>query len=153
MSRFFSSKYSNLVPYTPGELMVVAYDAQGNPADTAYVRTAGKPHHIELTTCCEALAADGKDLAYVTASVVDKDGNLCPLESRMLTFEATGAGSFKAAANGDPTCLLPFHEPRMTTFSGKLTVIVQSSENAGNLTLTVRAKGLKPASMAIPVTK
>ena len=141
------------VPYTPGELMVVAYDAQGNPADTAYVRTAGKPHHIELTTCCEALAADGKDLAYVTASVVDKDGNLCPLESRMLTFEATGAGSFKAAANGDPTCLLPFHEPRMTTFSGKLTVIVQSSENAGNLTLTVRAKGLKPASMAIPVTK
>ena len=141
----------NSVPYSPGELKVVAYDSDGNPADTTCVRTAGKPHHIELTTCRTDLAADGKDLAYVTASVVDKDGNLCPVESRMLTFEVSGAGSFRASANGDPTCLLPFHEPRMNTFSGKLTVIVQSSESDGNVTLTVRSKGLKPASISIPV--
>ncbi|MGM9736242.1 MAG: glycoside hydrolase family 2 TIM barrel-domain containing protein [Candidatus Cryptobacteroides sp.] len=141
------------VPYSPGELMAVAYDSEGNPADTAYVRTAGNPHHIELSASRTALAADGKDLAYITASVVDKDGNLCPVESRMLTFETSGAGSFKATANGDPTCLLPFHEPRMNTFSGKLTVIVQSSESVGNVVLTVRSKGLGPAVLTIPVTK
>ena len=141
------------VPYTPGELKVVAYDVDGNAVDTAYVRTAGKPHHIVLSTDCESLKADGKDLAYVTASVVDKDGNLCPMESRMLSFSVSGAGCFKAAANGDPTCLLPFHKPEMTTFSGKLTVILQSGETLSDsaLTLTVKGKGLKPASIAIPV--
>lgn len=66
------------VKYAAGELKVVAFDDKGNAVDEAVVRTAGKPHHIELRTDCSSLAADGKDLAYVTASVVDKDGNLCP---------------------------------------------------------------------------
>ena len=39
------------------------------------VRTAGKPHHIELVSNRNELTADGKDLAYVTVKVVDKDGN------------------------------------------------------------------------------
>lgn len=139
------------VPYAAGELKVVAYDAEGKVADSAVVRTAGKPHHIVLCTDCEGLIPDGKDIAYVTASVVDKDGNLCPLANDMMTFSVTGAGSFRAAANGDPTCLLPFHEPRMNAFSGKLSILLQSSETSGNINLTVKAKGLRPATITVPV--
>ena len=139
------------VPYAAGELKVVAYDAEGKVADSTAVRTAGKPHHIMLCTDCEGLVPDGKDIAYVTASVVDKDGNLCPLATDMMTFSVTGAGSFRAAANGDPTCLLPFHEPRMNAFSGKLSILLQSGETSGNITLTVKAKGLRPATISIPV--
>ena len=140
------------VKYAAGELKVVAFDEKGNAVDEAVVRTAGKPHHIELCTDCSSLAADGKDLAYVTASVVDKDGNLCPLADNLMTFSVSGAGKFRAAANGDPTCLMPFHEPRMTAFSGRLTVIVQSLEGlSGEAVLTVRAKGLQSASISFPV--
>ena len=139
------------VPYAAGELKVVAYDAEGKVADSAVVRTAGKPHHIVLCTDCEGLIPDGKDIAYVTASVVDKDGNLCPLANDMMTFSVTGAGSFRAAANGDPTCLLPFHEPRMNAFSGKLSILLQSGETSGNINLTVKAKGLRPATITVPV--
>ena len=139
------------VPYAAGELKVVAYDAEGKVADSAVVRTAGKPHHIVLCTDCEGLIPDGKDIAYVTASVVDKDGNLCPLANDMMTFSVTGAGSFRAAANGDPTCLLPFHEPRMNAFSGKLSILLQSGETSGNIILTVKAKGLRPATITVPV--
>ena len=64
--------------YQPGEVKVVAYDEQGNPAAEKTIRTAGKPHHIELVTDRTSLQADGKDLAYVTLRIVDKDGNLCP---------------------------------------------------------------------------
>ena len=140
------------VKYAAGELKVVAFDDKGNAVDEAVVRTAGKPHHIELCTDCSSLAADGKDLAYVTASVVDKDGNLCPLADNMMTFSVSGAGKFRATANGDPTCLMPFHEPRMTAFSGRLTVIVQSLEGLpGEAVLTVRSKGLQSASICVPV--
>ena len=104
-----------------------------------------------LCTDCEGLVPDGKDIAYVTASVVDKDGNLCPLATDMMTFSVTGAGSFRAAANGDPTCLLPFHEPRMNAFSGKLSILLQSGETSGNITLTVKAKGLRSATITVPV--
>lgn len=50
--------------YQPGEVRVVAYDEQGNPVAEKTVRTAGKPHHIELVTDRSSLLADGKDLAY-----------------------------------------------------------------------------------------
>ena len=61
------------VPYEPGELKVVAYDASGKQAEEKIVRTAGKPHHLELVADRTRLAADGKDLAYITVRVVDKD--------------------------------------------------------------------------------
>ena len=139
------------VRYVPGEIRVVAYDGDGYPKMEKIVKTAGKPHHIELSTYRASLDADGKDLAYVTVKVVDKDGNLCPLDGRLMTFSVDGAGVYRASANGDPTCLDIFHEPQMHAFGGMLTVIVQAGETPGNVTLTVNAKGLKPASLTLPV--
>ena len=139
------------VTYVPGEIRVVAYDANGYPKMEKIVKTAGKPHHMELSTYRTSLAADGKDLAYVTVKVVDKDGNLCPLDGRLMTFSVEGAGSYCASANGDPTCLDIFHEPRMHAFNGMLTVIVQAGDAPGNVTLKVKAKGLEPGSMTLPV--
>ena len=139
------------VKYVPGEIRVVAYDANGYPKMEKTVKTAGKPHHIELSTYRTSLSADGKDLAYVTAKVVDMDGNLCPLDGRLMTFSVYGAGKYRASANGDPTCLDIFHEPQMHAFNGLLTVIVQAGETAGNVTLTVNAKGLKGATLSLPV--
>ena len=76
--------------YQPGEVRVVAYDEQGNPVAEKTVRTAGKPHHIELVTDRSSLQADGKDLAYVTLRIVDKDGNLCPNDGRLVSFKVKG---------------------------------------------------------------
>ena len=75
------------VRYEPGELKVVAYDANGNKAEEKVVRTAGKPHHLQLVIDRSQLSADGKDLAYITVSVVDKDGNLCPNDVREVNFK------------------------------------------------------------------
>ena len=58
-------------------------------------------------------------------------------------FDVSGAGEFRAVANGDPTCLELFHEPEMSAFGGMLTVIVQSKEKAGRITLKASADGLR----------
>ena len=135
--------------YEPGEVKVVAYDESGNPVDQVQVRTAGEPCSLVLEPSRTVLNADGKDLSYVTVSVVDQDGNFCPLDGRLVHFQVEGAGRFMAAANGDPCCLDPFQEPRMHLFNGKLTVIVSSSETPGDMVLTVSADGLHPASASI----
>lgn len=141
------------VPYEPGEVKVVAYDAQGKAVAEKKLHTAGKPHHIELQTDYTSLKADGKDLAYVTVKVVDKEGNLCPTDGRLMNFRVKGAGAYRASANGDPTCLDLFHLPKMHAFNGMLTVIVQAGETAGNLELQVSAKGLKSGKLLLPVLK
>ena len=142
----------NDVVYQPGEVKVVAYDAQGRAVAEKAVRTAGAPDHLELKADRMNLQADGKDLAYVEVSVVDKDGNLCPDDGRLVRFSTSGnGGSYRASANGDPTCLDLFHLPQMHLFRGKLTAIVQTSETAGNVTLSASADGVRGGSLTLSV--
>ena len=137
------------VPYEPGEVKVVAYDASGKIAEEKVVRTAGKPHHLEVVADRLQLTADGKDLAYITVRVVDKDGNLCPSDSRLVNFTVKGAGHYRAAANGDATSLDLFHLPKMPAFSGQLTAIVQTAEQPGEIVFEAKAKGVKSGKVVL----
>nr|WP_297168428.1 glycoside hydrolase family 2 TIM barrel-domain containing protein [uncultured Dysgonomonas sp.] len=137
--------------YEPGEVKVVAYDALEKAVEEKTIHTAGKPHHIELIPDRTQLSADGKDLAYINVRVVDKDGNLCPNDQRLIKFSVTGDGKYRASANGDPTSLDLFHLPQMPLFNGQLTSIVQAGEEAGELVFEAQAKGLKSAKITIKV--
>ena len=141
----------NDVVYEPGELKVVAYDSTGKIADEQVVRTAGKPHHLEIVADRKNLAADGQDLAYLTVRVVDKDGNLCPADGRLIRFSVSGDGEYRAAANGDPTCLDLFHLPQMHAFNGQLTAIVQAGEKEGVLVFEAKADGLKEGKISLEI--
>ena len=141
----------NEVVYQPGELRVVAYDKNGSVAEERTVRTAGKPHHLEVVADRMELTADGKDLAYLTVRVVDKEGNLCPDDTRLVRFSVKGAGRYRAAANGDATSLDLFHLPQMPLFSGQLTAIVQSGEKPGTVQFVAKAPGVKPCTLTIQV--
>lgn len=141
------------VKYTPGTLKVVAYDDDGRPVAEEKVVTAGKPYKIVLEADRKTIDADGKDLAFVTVSVVDKNGNPCPTVSQSLNFKVTGRGAFKAACNGDATSLEPFGLATMKLFSGKLVVLVQSVSQPGNIVLTVNGSSLKSEKINIKSEK
>ena len=141
------------VIYQPGSLKVVAFDSDGNPVAEKNMYTAGSPYKIVLKSDKQGLNADGKDLAYVTVSVVDKNGIPCPTATNQLMFEVSGAGKFRAVCNGDATSLELFHVPTMRMFSGKLVVTVQATDETGKALLTVRGKGLKPANIMIEIRK
>lgn len=135
------------VKYKPGTLRVVAYDKDGKPQAEKEVRTAGKPYQLVLEPDVKTIKANGEDLAFITVSVVDKDGNPCPTATNQLDFKVKGKGTYKAACNGDATSLELFHLPTMKLFSGKLVVLVQSTTEAGTMELTVKGKGLKTAKL------
>lgn len=141
------------VPYEAGEMKVVAYDNAGNPVEEKVIRTAGTPHHLELIADRTQLMADGKDLAYITVRVVDKDGNLCPSDSRLVTFSVKGVGHYRASANGDATNLDLFHLPKMPVFSGQLTAIVQAGEQSGEIVFEAKANGIKSVKVLLHTSK
>lgn len=135
--------------YQPGTVKVVAYDNQGNPVAEKEVRTAGKPHHIELTADRSDLVADGRDMSFITVKVVDKNGNLCPDATNRISFKATGAGTYHAAANGDPSSLESFQAPAMSAFHGQLTAVVKTTEKPGEIRFTASAPGLKSCTIRL----
>lgn len=128
------------VKYEKGEIKVVVYDEQGNKAGEKTVKTAGKPAKLQLTADRSTIAADGCDLAFITVSLTDKNGTLCPDADHSLEFTVTGAASFNSVCNGDATSLEVFTEPTMRLFHGQLVVVVQASTAPGKATLTVRDK-------------
>ena len=146
----------NNVKYEPGEIRVVTYNQYGDKVGEDVKRTAGEPAQMKFSVetpehepiacmvegCTDEhnvlLNADGNDLAFITVSLLDKDGNECPLADDELTFEVKGAGTFKAACNGDATSLDSFTQPHMRLFSGKLVIVVQSKVQKGDIILTVK---------------
>ena len=124
-------------------------DENGKAVDEVEIHTAGKPHHIVLTADRDQLQADGKDLSFINVKIVDKDGNFCPNETRQIKLKVKGAGTFRAAANGNSASLESFQEPQMKLFSGQLTAIVQSAEEAGTITFEASAPGVKSAKLIL----
>jgi beta-galactosidase len=163
----------NEVKYEPGEIKVVVYDANGLKVGEKSVRTAGKPHHIELcanrgtgekersyadmyNSCNPSqfslggyLKADGEDMSFVAVRVVDKDGNLCPKASHQLVMKVEGQGKFKGVCNGDQTSLEVFTNPTMKLFNGELVVGVQTTKQPGDIVLKVSGKGVGSALITL----
>ena len=108
------------VPFEKGKIEVVAYDAEGKIADRKILRTAGKPHHLEVIWANEN--ENPEELCYYTVRVVDKKGNLCPNANNLITYKGAG---FVAAANGDAACLDSFVQPQMHAFAGQCTFIIR----------------------------
>ena len=126
------------VEYQPGELKVVVFDNDGKAAGEQIVKTAGKPTALKLETDRYSLNADGDDLAFITVSMIDENGTLCPTSNDDIEVSVEGEGSFQAICNGDATSLESFVEPKMKLFSGQLVVVVKASETPGNIVLRVR---------------
>jgi len=139
----------NDVKYEAGSLKVVAYDDDGKAALEKTIVTAGDPYKIVLEPDRSELISDGKDIAFVTVSVVDENGIPCPTATNQLNFGVSGKGTFRAACNGDATSLEMFHLPTMKLFSGKLVVLVQSGTESGEIELSVSGIGLKKAKLTL----
>ena len=135
--------------YEPGEVRVVAYDNAGKLVAEKKIRTASKPYRIVLEPDRTNLSADGKDLAFVTVSVVDKDGNPCPTAENEIAFTVSGSGYYRAGANGNPASLESFQNPVMKLFSGKMTAIISTTEMAGTIKVVAKSKGLKSATIQL----
>lgn len=116
------------VKYEPGELTVVAYDESGNRVGEETVRTALEAKALKLDMDRAELRKGVDDLAYVTVSLVDKNGTELPQADDRIDVEVSGAGSFKAICNGDATSLESFVEPTMKLFNGKLVVTVKAGD-------------------------
>jgi beta-galactosidase len=137
------------VKYEPGTVKVVAFDKDGKAVAKEEIHTAGQPYQIKLEADRTNLEANSEDLSFITVSVVDKNGNLCPTATQQLHFKVNGKGTYRAACNGDATSLEQFHLPTMKLFSGKLVTLVQSTSEAGKIEFTVTGKGLKSGKIVL----
>lgn len=125
------------VQFEPGEIKAVSRK-NGQTVCEQTIRTAGAPHHIRLT-----VDYAGRDLTFINAEVVDKDGNRCPWADDQLFFTAEGGAEVVATDNGSQTSMERFTAPERHAFFGRCMAVVR-----GKGRLKAHSYTLQPAEIA-----
>ena len=121
------------VIFDPGEVKVVARK-NGQVVGEQTIKTAGPPAKIRLSKDYQ-----GKNTTFITAEVVDKDGNLCPWADDLIYFIGEGDGRILGTDNGCQTSMERFTAPQRHAFHGKCMVVV-----TGNGSITAKSPTLEP---------
>ncbi|MBP3540616.1 MAG: DUF4982 domain-containing protein [Clostridia bacterium] len=139
------------VPYQPGQLLAVAYDAEGNEIARDVQRSFGDAVRLVISAEDSSLKADNQDMTFVSISAVDKDGN--PVHNALNRVQLTidGQGVLLGTDNGDSSDLDQYQTLSRRLFSGKLLAIVGATAEAGQVCITAAADGLEAASLTLPV--
>ena len=102
---------------------------------TDTVQTAGAPAGVVLKVDRGSIAADGLDLAYVEADIVDSKGVLVPQADNEIDFSVTGPGTLVGVDNGNAISHESYKGASRAAFSGKALAIIQSTTSAGKVTI------------------
>ena len=121
------------VTFDPGEVKAVSRK-NGQIVCEQTIRTAGAPDAIRLSVDYQ-----GKEATFVTAEVVDKDGNLCPWADDLIYFIYEGEGKVLGTDNGCQTSMENFKAPQRKAFHGRCLVVA-----TGPGSITAKSAMLKP---------
>jgi len=142
------------ITYEPGTLKVVTYGKNGQEWGNATVSTPGPAKKLELSLYKNrtGIAADGTDLVFVTAKVVDEKGGFKATATDEISFSVQGPGEVVATDNGDPTDYVAFPSKQRKAFAGLALAIVKARRGAvGQIVVTAEAKGLEGGQAVVNI--
>ncbi len=136
------------VAYEPGVLKAVSRKV-GKEVLSREIHTVGKAVKLRLTADRQTIAADGKDLSFVTIEALDKDGYVVPTANHLVHFALKGDGAIAGTDNGNPTDHVSLSKPERNMFNGKCLAVVKAGRKHGKLVLKATADGLEEATVEI----
>ena len=137
------------VIYQEGELKAVAYK-NGKEWSEKIIQTTGEKTKLQLVADRSIIDADGKDLSFITVEIADENGHIVPRTNDEIEFFIDGPGEIVATDNGNSADLVAFPSHIRNAFNGLALVIVKANkEEAGEIIVTAKSKGLKDGKLSI----
>ncbi|WP_261342323.1 glycoside hydrolase family 2 TIM barrel-domain containing protein [Bythopirellula polymerisocia] len=136
------------VLYEQGTLKAVGV-SNGSVKEEMLFTTAGKPTGIRLLPDRRTISADGQDLCFVAAEVIDDEGRLCPQSCALVEYQIGGNGSLAAIGSGDLSTLQTYSANPRSVFLGRAMVVIRSTEEQGPILLEASSPGLKSAKVEL----
>ncbi|MDR1904889.1 MAG: DUF4982 domain-containing protein [Treponema sp.] len=136
--------------YRPGKLEAVAYTAGVESGRFALVSAAPE---VELVLATDRTLLKGGigDLAYLTISLADRNGNNNPSVEKKITVTVKGAGVLQGLGSGNPKSEEDYFATECTTFYGKALAVIRPLDEPGKIEVTVQAPGCSPKSLSLTV--
>jgi beta-galactosidase len=136
------------VAYAPGTLRAVGYKL-GQVMCEEIVKTSGEPAQLKVDVDHPTLKADARDVAHFTVKVLDSNGLLVPTANPMLSFDLQGPAKIIGTDNGNLQDTSSNISKDRAAFNGMALAIIQTTKQSGKIRMTVKAEGLKEATVEI----
>ena len=138
------------VPYASGLLKAVGIDGD-KETESATLQTSCAVAKIKLTADRTEISANGQDLSFVIIELTDKDGIFQPNATNRLQFKIEGSGVIAGVDNADIKDVEQYVGNTRKAWHGRVLVVIKSTQNAGNIKLTVSFPGLPDAIQNIKI--
>jgi beta-galactosidase len=133
-----------------GVLQAMAHGGD-KEANSAELRSAEAPSQIQLQADRTTLRANGEDLSYITAELLDAHGTRNPKAENSIHFEIEGPGTIIGIGNANPVSTESYAQPHRKAWRGRCLVIVKSGTHPGVVTLNAGTEGLTGGQVSIRV--
>lgn len=145
--------------YRPGKVKAVGY-RNGHRCMVREIETTGEPYRVRVTVDRPEIQADKKDVAVVCVEILDKKNRVVPTACEPLDLKVSGPVRILGVGNGNPA----FQEKerpekadassfKLNTFNGLAQILLQSTGDTGEATLTVCSEILKEGKITLQLIR
>jgi len=92
-------------------------------------------------------------VALIQATIVDSKSRIVPTASNKITFSVNTLGKVLGVGNGDPSSHEPDKSNSRSAFNGYARVIIQSTDQAGDIEVTASSPGLQDGKVSFTSMK
>lgn len=138
-----------VVDYEAGRLEARGFDREGGSIITRRIETNSAAASVCLEADRHRMRADNADVIPVTVSVLDDLDRAVADAGHDIRFSVTGPARILGVGNGDPNSHEPDKADRRRLYQGLAQVLVQSTREAGEITLLAESDGLVSARLVL----
>ena len=136
------------VPYAPGTLRAVGYDADGREESSYEITTCLRPASLRISADRSTLAPGG--VAHITVEIVDDNGHFVPFGDNLITCTLDGPAVLLGLEGSDNSDMGDYTDPVQRAFQGRLLAYVRAT-GEGPVTLRFSTPLLPPAEVRLTV--
>lgn len=141
--------------YNPGVLKAIGYK-NGKKILEKKIETTDEPSRIIISADRNTIKADNKDVAVFTIEIRDSKGRFVPDANIELNVSLNGEGRILGYGNGDPAWQAKErptdgNSANLKTFNGLAQLLVQSTANSGNASISISSQRLKSSEYTIAI--
>jgi beta-galactosidase len=136
------------VPFEKGTLKAISRN-KGKQVGTDELKTAGEPAKIILTADKSTIGNNWDDVSFVTATIVDANGVVCPNSDKLIRFGIAGSGVIAAVDNADRNDHDPYQATQRKTYKGTCIALIKANASTGKINVKASAPGLPDATISL----
>lgn len=128
--------------YQAGTITAASYKG-GRECSREVLKTAGEAAGLLVTADSSALAADGRDIAFLDIAAVDSQGDINTSFNGKVAIVIEGPGIVQGFGSADPCSKENFFDRERTMFDGRLLAVIRTVKEEGEIKITLKAERLQ----------